>query len=134
MRDSSTGIAQISGEVGIRAWNYCIDAGYTTGEVLNSSVDADIWKMWHKLNQENPHSLTTVPLIHIWGAGGKPGGSNPPGGEKVLRTPQLNYTEEETFEILRRYQGWGDMAEAHAQKRMPLYQLFEKYNRIMRGL
>ncbi|MFE6836813.1 glycoside hydrolase domain-containing protein [Streptomyces sp. NPDC057705] len=134
VRDSSTGIAQISGEVGIRAWNYCIDAGYTTGEILNSAVDGDIWKMWHKVNQDNAFSLTTVPLIHIWGAGGKPGGKNPPGGEKTQRIPQLDYTDDETFEILRRYQGWGDEAEAHAGKRMPLYQLFEKYNLIVRGL
>lgn len=46
----------------------------------------------------------------------------------------LNYTEGEIFEIIRRYQGWGDEAEAHAAKRMGLYYLFEKYNNLVRQL
>ncbi|MFF1411558.1 glycoside hydrolase domain-containing protein [Streptomyces sp. NPDC058289] len=130
-RDSSTGIGQIFGAVGIKAWNYCIDAGYISGDILNPKVDADIWKMWHKLNQDNPHSLRTVSLLHLWSAGGKPGSGDP--AEKVMRVPTLDYSDEETFEILRRYQGFGDVAVAHAHKRMPLYQIFERYNMIVRG-
>lgn len=63
---------------------------------------------------------------------GKPGGSNPPGGETVMRTMSLNYTQFEIFQILRRYQGWGNEAEEHATKRMALYQIFEKYNALSR--
>ncbi|MEO3978661.1 glycoside hydrolase domain-containing protein [Streptomyces sp. CAU 1734] len=133
-RDSSTGIAQISGDVGILAWNHCIRAGLAAGTVTDRTVDADIWTMWQKLNQDNAHSLRTVPLIHIWGAAGKPGGGNPPGGESVLRPPSLDYTDTETYQLIRRYQGWGDEAETHAQQRMPLYHLFEKYNSVIRGL
>jgi hypothetical protein len=47
---------------------------------------------------------------------------------------RLDYTETEIFEVLRRYQGWGDEAEDHATKRMGLYQVFEKYNGIVRNL
>lgn len=63
-----------------------------------------------------------------------PGGSNPPAGETTLRSMRLDYTESEIFQVLRRYQGWGTEAEEHATKRMALYQIFEKYNGIVRNL
>ncbi|MEE1928490.1 glycoside hydrolase domain-containing protein [Streptomyces sp. TRM 70351] len=131
-RDSSTGIAQMSGTVGILAWNHCVNRGLAEGPVLDHTVDDDLWVMWQQLNQENSFSVTSVALAHIWGAAGKPGGSNPPKGETTLRTPRLDYTEHEIYELLRRYQGWGDTAEKHAKQRMPLYQIFETYNRIVR--
>ncbi|MBD0844591.1 glycoside hydrolase domain-containing protein [Streptomyces sp. TRM68416] len=131
-RDSSTGIAQISGEVGIRAWNHCIQAGLVSGTVLDPAKDADIWTMWQKVNQDNAHSVRTVALIHLWDASGKAGGQNPPDGESTLRPMSLDYNQSEIFQVLRRYQGWGDEAEEHAGKRMALYQLFEKYNGLSR--
>jgi hypothetical protein len=78
--------------------------------------------------------MRTVPLIHLWGVDGKPGGKNPPAGETKLRAMSLDYTEGEIFEIIRRYQGWGTEAEAHAAKRMGLYHIFEKYNNLVRQL
>ncbi|WP_369246955.1 glycoside hydrolase domain-containing protein [Streptomyces sp. R41] len=133
-RDSSTGIAQISGEVGIRAWNHCITKGYVSGTILDPAKDADIWTMWQKVNKDNAYALQTVSLIHLWDAEGKPGGQNPPAGETTLRSMRLDYTESEIFQVLRRYQGWGTEAEEHATKRMALYQIFEKYNGIVRNL
>ncbi|URN15931.1 MULTISPECIES: hypothetical protein [Streptomyces] len=53
VKDSSTGIAQISGEVGIRAWNHCIDQGFVTGTPTDPTKEADIWAMWQKVNKEN---------------------------------------------------------------------------------
>ncbi|MEW2394600.1 glycoside hydrolase domain-containing protein [Streptomyces sp. NPDC046862] len=133
-RDSSTGIAQISGEVGIRAWNHGILKDYVSGTSLDPTKDADIWTMWQKVNKDNAFALQTVALIHLWSADGKAGGNNPPGGESVLRYMRLDYKESEIFQILRRYQGWGAEAEEHANKRMGLYQVFEKYNGIVRNL
>ncbi|SCF98227.1 glycoside hydrolase domain-containing protein [Streptomyces sp. Ncost-T10-10d] len=132
VRDSSTGIAQISGDVGIRAWNYGIEKGFVSGTVLDPAKDADIWTMWQRVNQDKAYAVKTVSLIHLWDAGGKPGGSNPPSGETVMRAMSLNYTQFEIFQILRRYQGWGNEAEEHATKRMALYQIFEKYNALSR--
>ncbi|MEU4208538.1 glycoside hydrolase domain-containing protein [Streptomyces sp. NPDC026206] len=138
VRDSSTGIAQITGNAAILAWNYCIGKGYVNGTVRDPAKDSDLYTMWKTMRDEES-ALLTVALIHLWGAGGKPGGSNPPGGESVLRPMALDYTEKETFEIMRRYQGWGKTAdgtpvEEHATKRMALYQIFEKYNGISRNL
>ncbi|WP_308312483.1 hypothetical protein [Streptomyces sp. ISL-11] len=133
-RDSSTGIAQISGDVGIRAWNHCINKGYVSGAILDPAKDSDIWAMWQKVNKNHAFSVQTVSLIHLWDAEGKPGGNNPPGGESTLRPIRLDYTEGEIFEVLRRYQGWGTEAEGHATKRMALYQIFEKYNGIVRSM
>jgi len=131
--DSSTGIAQIFGRTGLRAWNHCITKGVVSGTILDPAVEANIYTMWKRVKDQE-YALRTVALIHIWGADGKPGGVNPPAGETVLRPIALNYTEKEIFEIVRRYQGFGSEAEEHAGKRMVLYQIFEKYNSISRHM
>ncbi|MFI2077510.1 hypothetical protein [Streptomyces triculaminicus] len=62
-------------------------------------------------------------------------GSRRQGGDHAdtsIRHPALDYTDTETFEILRRYQGFGETAVSDAKLRMPLYAIFEKYNRIIR--
>ncbi|AVZ72881.1 hypothetical protein SLUN_12455 [Streptomyces lunaelactis] len=138
VKDSSTGIAQISGRVGIIAWNHCINKGFASGTVLDPNKDSDIWTMWQKVNKDNAFSVQTVSLLHLWGVDGKPGGDNPPDGETILRSMRLDYTEKEIFELVRRYQGWGKLpngerVEEHATKRMTLYQIFEKYNGIVRN-
>ncbi|MGW9212277.1 glycoside hydrolase domain-containing protein [Embleya sp. NPDC055664] len=132
VRDSSTGIAQITGNAAILAWNHCIGKGYVSGTLRDPDKDSDIYAVW-KMVQGEEFALRTVALIHLWGSEGKPGGMNPPGGEYMLRSMRLDYTETETFEVLRRYQGWGDEAVAHAGKRMALYQILEKYNGIARN-
>ena len=100
MRDSSTGIAQITGEAAIRAWNYCITKGLVTGSASDPANDGDVYAMWKKV-QDEAFALQTVSLLHLWGAAGKPGGRDPPEGETVLRTMALNYNDKENFEILR---------------------------------
>ncbi|MFD7914737.1 glycoside hydrolase domain-containing protein [Streptomyces sp. NPDC059752] len=134
VKDSSTGIAQISGEVGIRAWNHCINNGYVSGTMLDPTKETDVWTRWQQVNQDNSFSMRTVPLIHLWDAEGKIGGVNPPAGEPPLRSMRLDYNETEIYEVLRRYQGWGSPAVEDAVKRMSLYQIFEKYNGIVRNL
>ncbi|MFF4228969.1 hypothetical protein [Streptomyces sp. NPDC001820] len=55
--------------------------------------------------------------------------------ETPIRRPALDNTDTETFEILRRYQRFGefgDKAVSDAQLRMPLYAIFEKCNGIVR--
>ncbi|MBJ6633790.1 DUF1906 domain-containing protein [Streptomyces sp. RK31] len=128
--DSSTGIGKISGRTCILARNNSIRAGFLEGAILDSADDGDRWAMWQKLNQDNVFNLSTVPHMHIWGADGKAGDHE----ETPIRRPALDYTEAEIYELLRRYQGHGDEAEAHARERMPLYAIFEKYNLAMRGI
>ncbi|NLT53950.1 MAG: DUF1906 domain-containing protein [Actinomycetales bacterium] len=133
VRDPSTGIAQITGNAAIRAWNHCIQRGYVTGPIrtFDPDNDSDLYDMWKQV-QDEEFALQTVALIHLWGADGKPGGSNSPDGETDMRPMALDYTESEVFQILRRYQGWNDVAELHAGRRMALYHIFEKYNGISR--
>jgi len=131
-RDSSTGIAQINGEVAIRSWNHCIQQGYTTGTVLDPDDDAQLYARWQQVKNDVRFALQTVAMIHLWGADGKPGGNNPDGGETDLPAMSLTYTEPQTFEVLRRYQGYGAQAVTDAQTRMPLFHIFEKYNSISR--
>ncbi|MEG3628523.1 glycoside hydrolase domain-containing protein [Streptomyces poriticola] len=127
--DSSTGIAKISGRTCILSRNNSIRAGLLEGTILDATADGDRWAMWQKVNQDNVFNLSTVPHLHIWGADGKQGDH----AETPIRRPALDYTPTEIFEVLRRYQGFGDEAVAHAQERMPLYDIFEKYNLAVRG-
>ncbi|WP_406059171.1 DUF1906 domain-containing protein [Streptomyces sp. NBC_01077] len=127
--DSSTGIAKISGRTCILSRNNSIRAGLLEGDILDSTSNSDRWAMWQKVNQDNVFNVSTVPHLHIWAADGKAGDH----AETPIRRPALDYTDAEIFQVLRRYQGFGPLAEAHAQERMPLYAIFEKYNRIVRG-
>lgn len=131
LTDASTGIAQIQGHIGIRAWNNSIQNGLADGQILDPAKGSDIYQTWTRLNQDNAFSMRTVPQLHIWGADGKPGDDHP---ETPMRRPALDYTDTEIYEVLRRYQGWGTVAETDARKRVPLYGIFEKYNQIVRGL
>lgn len=106
--------------------------GYVSGAITDPDDDNDIYTMWKKV-QDNAFALRTVALLHLWAAAGKPGGNNPPAGETVLRSMSLDYVENEIFEILRRYQGWGDEPVEHAKMRLALYHLFEKYDGISRN-
>ncbi|EFG04582.1 glycoside hydrolase domain-containing protein [Streptomyces clavuligerus] len=133
IRDSSTGIAQITGNAGLRAWNHCIGKGYVSGTVRDPDHDPDLYAVWNQVRDPS-FALRTVALIHLWDAEGKPGGNNPPGGETVMRPMALDYNDQEIFQVLRRYQGWGEEAETHARQRMGLYYLCEKYNGISRNM
>ncbi|MFV0134406.1 glycoside hydrolase domain-containing protein [Streptomyces sp. HMX87] len=128
LTDSSTGVSKIQGRTGILARNNSVRAGLLDGQILDPAPGDDRWAMWQRLNQDNPYNLSTVPHMHIWGADGKAGDSD----ETPMRRPALDYTADETYEILRRYQGSGPEAEADAELRMPLYAIFEKYNRLIR--
>ncbi|WP_326698137.1 DUF1906 domain-containing protein [Streptomyces sp. NBC_01754] len=128
-RDSSTGVAQMFGFAGICAWNNSINTGLVTGTVKDTSKDADVFSVWDKVRTDNAFALTSVGHAHIWAADGKPGGDEEPAME---RRPALDYTESEIYEVLRRYQGPAEPAFTDATKRMPLYYIFEKYNRMVR--
>ncbi|MFH8989324.1 glycoside hydrolase domain-containing protein [Streptomyces sp. NPDC017940] len=131
VRDSSTGIGKIFGHTGIVAWNNAIRSGLTRGEIRDTAKDADIFTMWDRLRSDNPFNVRTVAWVQLWCADGKKGDVS--GHEETkMRRPALDYTDDEKFEILRRYQGFGEMAERHARKRMTLYAIFEKYARVIR--
>ncbi|MFB6578788.1 glycoside hydrolase domain-containing protein [Streptomyces sp. NPDC056402] len=128
-RDASTGIGQIQGVTGILAWNHAVDNGRVTGPRYSSS-DSDLFAMWQRLRGDNEFACRMIALVHLWGAAGKPGDAFT---EKPMRPAALNYTEYEIYEILRRYQGpINSEASTEAQKRMPLYHLFERYNSLSR--
>ncbi|MEU1815932.1 glycoside hydrolase domain-containing protein [Streptomyces roseifaciens] len=131
IRDSSTGIGKTFGHTGIVAWNNAIRSGLTQGEILDTAKDADIFTMWDRLRTDNPFSARTVAWVQLWCADGKKGDRS--GHEETkMRRPALDYTDDEKFEILRRYQGYDAEAERHAKKRMNLYAIFEKYARVIR--
>lgn len=128
--DSSTGIAQCQGKAALGAWNYCTEAGYVTGEMRDPTSDADLYSVWAEVHDSREFDLRTVCMVHLWDADGKQGGDH---DEDPLRPMRLDYTETEIFEVLRRYQGFGDEAVADAHKRLGVYQVMEKYDAISRN-
>jgi peptidoglycan hydrolase-like protein with peptidoglycan-binding domain len=131
-RDSSTGICQIFGKTATLAWNYAIRNGYAQGTIHDPATDEDKYNIWEDCGTDDQFAISTVPLIHLWNAGGAPG--NTP-EEKPLRPMGLTYTESEIYQILRRYQGpEGSEASDHAKQRLALYQILEKYNAISRNV
>ncbi|MDX3315110.1 DUF1906 domain-containing protein [Streptomyces sp. ME08-AFT2] len=134
VKDSHTGIAEISGTDAIQAWNHCIGWGYTTGKHLDAGRDADIWSVWQRLNKDNAFTVRTVALIHLWDVRGRPGGRLPPGDRVTTpRTMRLGLAEFEITELLRRYRAWDPDQEAQTHQSLAVYQLFEKYNSIARN-
>lgn len=128
-RDSSTGIGQIFGKTAVLAWNHAVRKGYAEGSIRDVTDDEDKYNIWADCRHDDQFSMSTVPLIHLWNADGAPGADEE---ETPLRSMRLNYTESETFQILRRYQGTNAEAIEHARQRMALYQIMEKYNSISR--
>ncbi|MER6613897.1 glycoside hydrolase domain-containing protein [Streptomyces xantholiticus] len=130
--DSSTGICQIFGRTAVLAWNHAIRKGYAEGSIRDLNSDQDKYNIWRDCMDDDQFAISTVPLIHMWNADGAPGNVFE---EKPLRPVRLDYTESETFQILRRYQGPADSeATPHAKQRMALYQIMEKYNSISRNV
>ncbi|MGW8763325.1 glycoside hydrolase domain-containing protein [Streptomyces sp. NPDC055815] len=131
-KDSSTGIAQQFGLTAALAWNYAIQNGYESGEIRDVTNAEAKYNIWNKCRFDEQFAMSTVPLIHIWNAGGAPGSAIP---ETRLRPISLDYTESEIYQILRRYQGAeGTEATEHARQRTALYQIMEKYNSISRNV
>ncbi|EHN79283.1 glycoside hydrolase domain-containing protein [Streptomyces coelicoflavus] len=132
IRDTSTGIAKQRAVTLIGAWNHALDKGYGSGQPRRDvSVDEDKYNAWKQAYDSETYALTSVALIHRWDIDGKPGGDD---DSPALRQPTLGYTDQEIYEVLRRYQGPGDVAYEEAKKRMGLYYVMEKYNSISRNL
>jgi peptidoglycan hydrolase-like protein with peptidoglycan-binding domain len=129
-RDSSTGVAQMFGVTGVLAWNNSINTGLVVGETKDPNSDGDIFSVWDQIRTDNDFAVTSVGHAHIWAADGKPGSVD--AEEAMGRRPCLDYTDSEIYEVLRRYQGNAEPAFTDAYHRMPLYYIFEKYNRMMR--
>jgi peptidoglycan hydrolase-like protein with peptidoglycan-binding domain len=134
VRDSHTGIGQISGFDAIQAWNHCIGWGYTTGDRRDPAKDADLWSVWQQLSKDNAFSVRTAALVHLWGVRGRPGGQLPPGDRVTTpRSMRLDLAEFEITELLRRYRAWDPDVEAQTHQSLAVYQIFEKYNSIARN-
>jgi hypothetical protein len=134
VRDSHTGIGEISASDAIQAWNHCIGWGFTTGERRDPAKDADLWTVWQQLNKDNAFSVRTAALIHLWGTRGRPGGRLPPGDRVTTpRSMRLDLVEFEITELLRRYRAWDPDVESQTHQSLAVYQIFEKYNSILRN-
>ncbi|MFC8226338.1 glycoside hydrolase domain-containing protein [Streptomyces sp. NPDC057287] len=127
--ESSTGIGQCRGYTAISAWNHGISRGYATGTPTDPTDDDDLYSMWKRIYDSEEFALQTLCMVHLWDADGKPNGDH---DETPLRSMRLDYTDFEVFEVIRRYQGFGDQAVEDAGKRMGVYQIMEKYNSISR--
>ncbi|MER6713068.1 glycoside hydrolase domain-containing protein [Streptomyces sp. NPDC000877] len=134
VRDSHTGIGEISAADAIQAWNHCIGWGFATGDHRDPAKDADLWAVWQQLSKDNGFSVRTAALVHLWGTRGRPGGQLPPGDRVTTpRSMRLDLVEFEITELLRRYRAWDPDVESQTHQSLAVYQIFEKYNSIARN-
>ncbi|GAA0378095.1 glycoside hydrolase domain-containing protein [Streptomyces blastmyceticus] len=132
IRDTSTGIAKQRAVTLVGAWNNGLRKGYVSGRpILDVSKDDDKYSIWKKAHDDEEFDITSVCVVHMWDIDGKPGGDD---DSPAMRSPRLDYTEAEIYDILRRYQGPAEPAFSEAKKRLGLYYVMEKYNSISRNL
>jgi peptidoglycan hydrolase-like protein with peptidoglycan-binding domain len=132
LKDTSTGIAKQRAAALIGAWNHCVEAGYVTDQpILDVNSDDDKYSIWKHAYDSEEFDLTSVFMIHMWDIDGKPGGDD---DSPWMRSPSLDYTDSEIYEVLRRYQGPAEPAFTEAKKRLGLYYVMEKYNSISRNM
>ncbi|MEV7024903.1 glycoside hydrolase domain-containing protein [Kitasatospora sp. NPDC093558] len=132
IHDQSTGIAKQRAETLVGAWNYCLTKGYVTGRpILDVTKDDDKYSIWKLAHDDEEFDLTSVAVVHMWDIDGKPGGDDK---SPAMRSPRLDYTDSEIYDVLRRYQGPAEPAFSEAKKRLGLYYVMEKYNSISRNV
>jgi hypothetical protein len=120
--DSSTGLAQIRAATAISSRNYCIAQQIIGGTSMDPASEADLWPVWQRLNEDDVYNISTIPLVHIWGA-----------NDIGQRRPGLDYSEAESQAVLARYVGTGDEPDNIGRQQLGLFRVFEKYNAPMRA-
>jgi peptidoglycan hydrolase-like protein with peptidoglycan-binding domain len=124
-RDASTGLGQIFAVSAINARNYTIQQGIITGEMKDPSQDADVWEIWQRLHNDDYFNINTAALVLIHAA------TDIRLHERdtpvQIPRPTLDYPDEHSRLLLRRYQGFGLEAEADSYIKLGLYRIFESY-------
>lgn len=124
-RDGSTGHGQIFAYVAINARNYCIQQGIITAQIKDINRDADIWEIWQKLHNDTYFNISTAAHVLIHAATDiRSAVDDPP---IQIPRPSLDYNDEYTRLLLRRYQGFGDAPERDSYIKLGVYRVFEKY-------
>ncbi|UGY91680.1 glycoside hydrolase domain-containing protein [Streptomyces gobiensis] len=139
--DSSTGVSKMYAETAIKARNHCILHDIINGSVLDPKNKDHIWRIWEKLNgggKDHRYNMSQVPLVHIHSSVNDHPKITNGAGRKLdqdgqIPRPSLDYPDQYSYIILRRYQGAGEVAEWGAKGRMGLYRIFEKYYAPMRN-
>lgn len=116
--DCSTGWGQIFARVAITARNYCVQQGIINGAVLDP--DDDLKAVWDKL-QDPLYNIKTAAYLTIYDA-----------HDIGLGRPALDTSVADSQKMLARYNGTGDDAQQYGQELVGLYQVLEKYYRMMR--
>lgn len=124
-RDCSTGLGQIFAVTAIVARNYAVRQGIISGTIMDPDRDADVWTVWKRLHDDQLFNISTAALVLIQAADDiRLLEKDPP--VRIPR-PSLDYGEEDTRLVLRRYQGFGSGPEADSYLKLGVYRIFEKY-------
>ncbi|HHW37103.1 MAG TPA: DUF1906 domain-containing protein [Bacillales bacterium] len=121
-KDGSTGLGQIFARTAINAINFAVGARIIQSETYDSANWKDMMYVWENLHNDNIYNIKTCALVLIHAA---------------LDYLQLNdnyyeYNENEIKSVLARYNGTDDRATQYGERVYKLYQIFEKYNKIIR--
>jgi len=121
--DSSTGFAQIFARTAIWAHNWAVERGLAEGPTWDESDWHQMWEVWQQLRDSDTFNLSTVPAVLLAGAV----------DVGIVNVPRLDFTADETIQILARYNGTNQDARDYGHKVKPIYDIFETYNAALRG-
>lgn len=119
--DCSTGLAQIFARTAITANNYCAQNGIVAGTVLDPANQDHVWMIWKVLHGQDDKNVETVPLVLLHGA-----------STLGLPRPGLDADEYLTRRVLERFNGFGDAATKYGYELLGVFQVFEKYHKMLR--
>jgi peptidoglycan hydrolase-like protein with peptidoglycan-binding domain len=124
-RDCSTGLGQIFAVTAINARNYAIRQGIISGAIQDPGRDADVWQIWQRLRGDDYFNISTAAHVLIHAATDIRRAENDTPVQ--IPRPSLDYSDEHSRLVLRRYQGFGDAPEADSYIKLGVYRVFEKY-------
>lgn len=121
--DCSTGWGQIFGWVAIEARNYCVQQGIINGTLLVPGTAGNLTDVWTQLHDDPVYNVKTAAYLTIYNA-----------YQIGLSRPGLDTSDADSQAILARYNGTNDAAQEYGRQVGGLYQVLEKYYKIVRNL
>lgn len=119
--DASTGFGQIFAKTAIDSINYAVNNGIASGNTYNYSSWKDVMYIWTQLNSNVEFNLATCALVLLRAA-----------NQVELDSDYYGYTETDIKKVLSRYNGTNDAATNYGNETFKYYQVFEKYNKLVR--
>ena len=120
--DSSTGDFQIFAKTAMDAYNYAIDRGIIRRKKYDLSDWKQVYTVWLNLKNSKAFASESAALVLLRAA-------------DLVNVSEITYrySDDDVKKVLARYNGTNNDATEYGKRNFGLYQIFEKYNKSIRG-